>query len=273
MRIKPSTWAKNAVKNGLISISDLAFPPVCRLCNEAVQNDPDFCRRCLTELSASEKLMRTACKSCGLPSYAAAENVASASEPNGAPERPLCQRCPRKGFLFDSVTPVWMYLDRVRDAIVAAKFAHHAPLTDALGRQLGARVAESLASDPPETVTFVPSPLSRRMTRGGTGTEFLAASVARTLTIGVVQLLRLTRKTQKQAWLSDRERLANVRDAFSVKRGYAFTKPPDFRNRHILLVDDVLTTGATANEVSRVLLAGGARKVSLAVVARAVRQH
>ncbi len=85
--------------------------------------------------------------------------------------------------------------------------------------------------------------------------------------------MRTTRRIDKQAWLDDAQRLENVRDAFSLKNSYALLRSPRIANRHILVVDDVLTTGATANEVARVLRDDGARRVSLAVVARAVRSQ
>jgi predicted amidophosphoribosyltransferase len=87
-------------------------------------------------------------------------------------------------------------------------------------------------------------------------------------------LLRTRRRIAKQAWLDDRSRVENVRDAFSLKKSYALFRSPEIAGRHILVIDDVLTTGATANEVARVLRdGGGAQRVSLAVVARAVRSQ
>ena len=77
-------------------------------------------------------------------------------------------------------------------------------------------------------------------------------------------LLRCRRKTSKQGTLSPGERAANVRGAFTVSRGY------DISDATVLVVDDVMTTGATANEVARVLLRAGAKSVSIVVVARGI---
>jgi predicted amidophosphoribosyltransferase len=82
--------------------------------------------------------------------------------------------------------------------------------------------------------------------------------------------LKATRAISKQAWLDDEARLANVRGAFAVRRRYALFRPPVLPPQHVLIVDDVLTTGATSNEVARVLRESGVEKVSLAVVARAI---
>ena len=81
----------------------------------------------------------------------------------------------------------------------------------------------------------------------------------------------MTRRIEKQAWLDNEQRRRNVRGAFRLKKSYAFAKTAV--NQHILVIDDVLTTGATANEVTRVLMDAGARKITLGIVARAIRSQ
>ena len=128
-----------------------------------------------------------------------------------------------------------------------------------------------MADDWPDVVTYVPSCLTRRVARGGNGASLIASAVAHRIGRPCRSLLRTTRSIAKQAWLDDDQRQQNVQGAFALKRSYAFPRMPQPHDRHILVVDDVLTTGATANEVARVLRGGGARRVTLAVVARAVR--
>ncbi len=179
--------------------------------------------------------------------------------------------CRDRKFIFDAVITMWSYQDRVCEAIVAAKYAHQSPLADALGRRLAQRNADRFAAQRPDLVTYVPSHLTRQISRGGNGNQTIAGAVAREIGRPCHTLLKMVRRIAKQAWLDDRQRLENVRGAFSLKKSYAFPRPPEISNRHILLVDDVLTTGATANEVARVLREGGAQRVTLAVVARALR--
>jgi len=76
-------------------------------------------------------------------------------------------------------------------------------------------------------------------------------------------LLRRTRSTLRQFDLTPPKRWENVRKAFAVRAGY------HLRDAHVLLVDDILTTGATRSEAARVLQAAGATRVTVAVVARA----
>jgi ComF family protein len=189
------------------------------------------------------------------------------SRPGGIP----CVHCRRCQFLFDAVAALWIYQGRVCEAVVAAKYSHQAALADALGRRLADRVEPLLGGDLPDWVTHVPSHVTRQLQRGGNGAQVLAQAVARRIQRPCGPLLRTKRRIAKQAWLGDAERVENVRDAFSLRNRYALPRTPRIAGRHILVVDDVLTTGATANEVARVLREGGARRVSLAVVARAVR--
>lgn len=184
-----------------------------------------------------------------------------------------CSHCRDRRQQFDAVAAVWAYRGRVCEAVVAAKYAYNASLADAMGRRLGLRVREVFGDELPDQVTFVPSHWRRRLSRGGIGTRTIAEAVAGVIGRSCRPLLRMTRRTKKQAWLDDEQREINVRDAFSLIKSYAFPTPPQVAKRHILVVDDVLTTGATANEVCGVLRAAGARRVSLAVIARAIRSQ
>lgn len=267
------------------ALLDLVFPPACRLCNASTGKNSDFCRLCETALTASEALMNAACPCCGRPGVArASTSVVSEpfaenelwplgdepADPGDAGARQGCPRCRGNGFAVDRVIPLWAYLGRVQDAVVAAKYVSRTPLGDALGRRLATRVAGTLAADRPDLVTFIPSHLTRRVSRGGNGTRIIATAVATRLERPCREVLRTTRRIAKQAWLDQERRQKNVRGAFAAKKSYALSRPPELTDRHILVVDDVLTSGATANEVARVLKSAGAAKVSLAVVARAV---
>ncbi|WP_144060168.1 ComF family protein [Rhodopirellula sallentina] len=116
-------------------------------------------------------------------------------------------------------------------------------------------------------VTSVPSPWLRQVRRGGSGTRILAEYTASFWGLPYAALLRACRSISKQALLDDEERRANVRGAFRVRARARKL----IAGREIVLVDDVMTTGATADEIAGVLLEAGAGKVSLAVVAMALR--
>ena len=246
--------------------------------------------------------MKSACRRCGRPGGLHHPDDRSSPDGSNCPKLEVdsCIHCKKETFHFDQVVARWTYQGMVCDAIIAAKYASKAALGHALGRQLGERVVDQVADDPPTTVTYVPSNFRRQWSRGGrSGNLAICEAVAQCCQKGLQQavgsatvsssatgfavkpLLSTTRSIKKQAWLSDTERRENVCGAFAVKKGYAWPKNyrilspreqsvPAIKHQHVLVVDDVLTTGATANEVARVLLEAGARRVTLAVVARAV---
>ena len=183
-----------------------------------------------------------------------------------------CLHCHNQNFTFKTILPLWLYRDRVRAAVLAAKHAHQTALGATLGRRLGTRVMEVQGKSCEfDLVTFVPSHFTRQFARGGNGNQVIAEEVGRTLGVECRKPLKITRRIRKQAWLGDQARIGNVSGAFSLKKSYAWGRTSRLTEKRILLIDDVMTTGATANEISRVLLAAGAHDVCLAVVARAIR--
>ncbi|TWU51039.1 DNA utilization protein GntX [Rubripirellula tenax] len=268
------------------ALLELVLPPVCRLCSAPVGVGKDFCGNCDVALNLSAGAMVSGCRRCGMPG-----SMATSVRPTSSPESTYtgeptstddrgpenvdllpCPSCRSSGHEFDGVVALWSYQGRVTDAVIAAKYVHNAPLADAMGRRLGQRVQCDLNQVPADCVTYVPSHLTRQLTRGGNGNLAIAETVARVIGRPCGSLLRVNRRIDKQAWLDDEAREINVRGAFSARKSYALPRSPRITNRHILVVDDVLTTGATANEVARVLKQSGAAGVTLAVVARAVRR-
>lgn len=166
-----------------------------------------------------------------------------------------------------------IYQGAVREAVVASKLARHAALATALGGLLGEHLHHWFGSELPDQITFVPTHFIRRVQRKGlSGAAAMASAVEKTLNVRCQSLLRLTRNVHKQSLLLDADRPDNVRGAFVLKKRYALTVTQSLRDQHILLVDDVLTTGSTAAEIASVLKNAGAARVTVAVVARAVRR-
>ena len=267
-----------------LSLSEPAMKSACPRCG-VPRVGPVVTPRGISDSSATQK-------------HDAGPNVSSSQDQDARPVEPpadsappisgdrhtvSCPHCQNLNLSFDRVVSRWCYQGTVCDAVVAAKYGHQSPLGDALGRRLAQVVADAVRDDPPSVVTFVPSHFTRKFTRGGNGNRAIAEAVARCLSlvsghakcrdIKCRRVLRTTRRIKKQAWLDDCQRRQNVKGAFAMKRGYALTGFPRLANRHVLLVDDVLTTGATASEVSQVLLRAGAKRVTLAVLARAIRTN
>jgi predicted amidophosphoribosyltransferase len=146
-------------------------------------------------------------------------------------------------------------------------------LASSLGVRLGNCLQQADFAKQIDFVTFVPTHWWRRLLRGGpSGAQRMAISVGKVLKVPTIDMLSTTRWVAKQSLLPDEKREQNVCGAFRLKTSYAWKRSSNLRDRHILLVDDVLTTGATAKEATKVLKHAGAATVRLAVVAKAVRR-
>jgi ComF family protein len=164
----------------------------------------------------------------------------------------------------------------MREALHAFKYNELPPVARPLGEMLAHAIAK-LAPEAPGEFLIVPVPLHRtRLAKRGFNQarllslhalKFLHKShPAWKLTLASTTLMRL-RETESQAGLTPRQRRINVRGAFSV------STPADVTAKHILLVDDIFTTGATARAASQALLKAGAASVWVATVARARLSH
>jgi len=115
-----------------------------------------------------------------------------------------------------------------------------------------------------DLLTSVPLHWRRRLRRGFDQADLLGQRLSRFLQIPLSERnLRRIRATASQTGLSESKRRENVRGAFGVRR------PDEVKGKRVLLVDDVMTTGATASECARTLISAGAKEVSVLVVARA----
>ncbi len=239
------------ILKGAAAATDLLFPPRCVSCGaecESRVGGPLFCSACDAALAISD---RTRCPRC----------AKSCSEVDLA--RGNCWECRGRKLLFEEARCIGPYEGPLRSAVLKCKHPAHEPLALALGQQL----AESLRAKPfsrmPDLVAAVPTHWVRRLWRGTNTAETLARSVARQLGIRpAINLLVCRRPLRRQATLTPVERRRNVRGAFRTSRFWNIT------GRSVLLVDDVMTTGATAHEAARALLAAGAAGVFVATIAR-----
>jgi len=162
----------------------------------------------------------------------------------------------------------------MREAIHALKYDRLHPAAYGLGRMLARAIAQ-LDGEAPAKMLVVPVPLhrSKYAQRRFNQSRSLAAEAIKflrkshpqwRLSLAPSTLMRL-RSTESQAGLTPRQRRQNVRGAFSV------SDPSKVTAQHILLVDDILTTGATARAAAQALLRAGAASVWVATLARAQR--
>ena len=188
----------------------------------------------------------------------------------------LCPECrsqpsfiPRSKYrpqFLDSFTAVWYYEGRARRSILRYKFYNARSFSVSYGRLL----AMKLLDEYPEgfdLLTWIPISPLRRLRRGYDQVQLLAAATGRELGIAPTPLLRKIRHNRSQSGLrDDAARRANVRGV------YRLTDRAAVAGKRILLLDDVLTTGATAGEAARVLRSAGAKEVHCAVIAAARKE-
>ncbi len=188
-------------------------------------------------------------------------------------ETDLCRDCrldapeylkTKTNFQFlDSFAAVWYYERNVRGSLLRFKFRGARSYASAYGRLL----AMKLRQEYPEgfdVLTWVPVSRLRRIRRGYDQVELLARSVGRELDMSPVRALKKIRHNPQQSRISDgAKRRANVLGAYRV------IAPEQIRGKRVLLLDDILTTGATVGECARMLLTAGAKEVHCAAVAAA----
>ena len=170
------------------------------------------------------------------------------------------------GQFLDSFTAVWYYEGNARASILRFKFHGAGQYAAAYGRLL----AMKLCREHPEgfdMVTWVPISRRRRWTRGYDQSQLLADAVCRELGMEAIPLLRKVRNNKRQSGMPAEQRKANVLGAYSAVNREALA------GKRILLLDDVFTTGSTAEECARVLLTAGAGEVHGAAVAAAQKHE
>ncbi len=224
-------------------LADLLFPPTCILCNRPGCGRLDLCGDCLSGFKDNLH----ACDRCALPLTA------------DAPPGSLCGQCTRRKPPFDDLRAPWLYHGATAKLIRLLKF--HKKL--AAGRTLGLLLAQALESEREMPQLLLPVPLHPQQLRerGFNHAAEITRSLSRALEIPwSTRLLSKRRLTSPQHGLHRRERLKNLRDAFH------FQQNGDLH--HVAVVDDVVTTGSTATEISSLLKRAGVEKVSIWAVTR-----
>ena len=243
------------IARGLRDLSGLALnallPPRCLGCGTVVARTAALCAACWKGVHFLEPPL---CALCGFP-----------LEYDLGPEA-LCGACVREPPAFDRARSVMRYDEGSRDLVLGFKHADRTEGAGAYGAWL-ARAGAELAAEA-DLIAPVPLHWMRLFGRRFNQAALLAQALGRETGLPVVPDLLLRRRhTPSQGRLSPTQRRRNVAGAFAVKA----VRGPLLRDRRVLLVDDVLTTGATASACARTLRRGGARAVDVLVLARVVR--
>ena len=242
-------------KNDLVRALDaLIFPWSCALCGMEGLTEP-FCKTCRQELLAqSASAAASACPRCALRTGPFADL------------RSGCAVCRGRSLGFDTALAFGPYESAIKDLCLRLKDQRNAWLAPYLVGLLVESRSETLAGLATDAwITPVPLHRWRYWQRGYNQAEALGQSLAHQLRIPIRQLLRRTVATPKLADLGPTERDQMLRKVFRARSRL------ELNGRTVLLVDDVLTTGATCGHAARELKRAGAAQVVVVVIARADR--
>ena len=277
---------------------DMLSPPVCLGCQQVFVRVANRTRLrtprlliCPSCRSSWNRESISVCDRCALPRplMRDIQSVSAQNQPLDAPPIVLCcSFCATMKFKFVQTTVLGEYRDALQQLVLESKQTTGSTLCFSLGGLLGERIlrtsigvsstvpAESdLVDEPciqrlPDVVCAVPMHWRRRFTRKMNGPDVIATGVARVVARPVnLKLLNCTRLPKKQGTLSLEQRHKNVQSSYAVN----VREARRFVGKRVLLVDDVMTSGATLNELSRLLLRNGIKSVSVAVIARGGYGH
>jgi len=252
-RISATGWL-GSLAGALVSV---VFPSGCRLCEELLTR-ADRLPLCDTCLQSFQRVSAEVCARCGQPwTHPTAKAEADA----------ICGECSTRQFAFDAARSFGIYEGNLARAIVLLKYEQIEPLGAWFGkhlREVHARLPKEFAAD---VVVPVPLHRTRQKERGFNQVDLFGRPLARRLGLPYRPvLLKRERPRPEKHLLHFEERWEAVRGAFVIRKGGRVD------NLRILLLDDVMTSGATLDACSRALREAGARSVVGLTIARAVRQ-
>jgi ComF family protein len=234
------------------ALLDFFFPPLCHVCRSFI---PDagalhICPSCREEMPLVESPL---CTVCGIPF-------------TGAGGDHPCGDCLTDKPAFDIARAALLYEGKSRELVHSFKYSNKTRLRRPLALLAAEGLTEFVVSRSPDLIVPVPLHVRRLRTRGFNQAVLLGELLARIWKLPLARrALQRVRWTEPQITLSASERRDNVRGAFAVQDAAAVS------GKHVLLLDDVLTTGSTVQECSLVLKGAGAAAITVITIARAVR--
>jgi ComF family protein len=231
------------------------LPPLCWKCSKVLGGktyhepaSPFLCKNCLIELPWTDPVYH--CLQCGNRT----------AEPN----RLRCEECLDDIWDLDESRSGFAYNETIRHWILQLKFFGQEHLSPLLGRLLALSFQNSTWLERYDSLIPIPLHSTRLRKRGFNQSLLLAHHFQKNMDANFPEIqvhwLRRIRATRPQTELSLAERLVNLDDAFSAS--------PDVRNKNILLLDDVMTTGSTLNVAARCVKEAGANRVGALVLCR-----
>ena len=238
------------------ALTSVVFPAGCLLCDELLTHAGRI-PLCSTCLASFHRIAPPICRICGQP-------LPLAADPSGG--EPLCRDCLGEKFGFQFARSFGVYEGALARAIILLKYERIEPLASLFAVRLLELVRCDPRFLPVDVVVPVPLHRQKRKERGFNQVELFARPLARRLRVPYrpVLLMRSRPRPEKHL-LTQEERWEAVRGAFVMRQGGRVD------NSRVLLLDDVMTTGATLDACARALREAGARSVLGLTIARAAR--
>jgi ComF family protein len=243
---------RSAIRTVGTCLADLVYPAHCVLCHADVSgcDEVGLCNGCRAELAPP---VLGWCQRCSAPLSGFVIEAAQ------------CVHCYQESYPWQRAVALGRYQGHLAQAVVRTKWSRTEPLAVALARLLFDRRGEKLRRLCSDVVIPIPTHWVRRLRSGTDGPELVAEVLSAKLGLPLrAGWLKRRKLTPRQTDLTRRERLLRQKNSFRLSRR------ADVGGRTILLVDDVLTSGATTSEAAKVLFKGGAKVVMVAVIARAI---
>ncbi len=213
-------------------VLDFCYPGACANCDATTESSAILCGDCNIKLNAL--VSAPSCDRCALPIHS-----------HGAP----CPHCVGGGIPhYERVVRLGVFEDPLKHLIHQTKYHRRWPLGEFLAdRLLDTERAKGLLT---QTDVLIPVPLHlrRHVSRGYNQADVIARRLGARCKIPVIHAVRRVRNTESQTHLSHADRIANIRGAFAPTRA-----AKKIRDKHVIVIDDVFTVGATMNEMARVL--------------------
>lgn len=240
------------MKTILRGLADILFPPACVVCDKLLEGDLhfSFCPACFSKVRF---ISHPLCPRCGLPYFTETESDH------------LCGDCLSRKQYFTSVRSLGVYETSLLKAIQRFKYHGSLHAGEALGSLMAALSHQTFDDGQYDVLMPVPLHIQRLRERGFNQSLVLARAVASRFSVELdFMTLRRTASTAPQTGLKKEERAANVRGAFKLEEGHRV------KGKKVLVIDDVYTTGSTVRECARILTRGGAERVGVLTLARAL---
>ena len=230
------------------TLLNLICPPTCPICGEQIEEEHCLCQKCYQKLHF---ITKPCCSVCGRPfEYKGLNDM-------------VCAACMKEKPAFSMARSVLEYDDFSKQLILAFKHGDRIELTPLLTKfllQADPKIFESL-----DLIIPVPLHWTRRLKRKYNQSALLGKSLGKNMEIPYSdKYLKRIKRTESQGKKKRRDRQKNVKNAFRV------VHTDEIKGKRVLLIDDVMTTGATLNECARILKKSGAKDIKVITLYRVI---